>query len=149
MVSPNAPKNANANANTNPQATPLPPKKEIPKGVTVAVGDPPIPAGPFGGMGGIAEAMKNSAVHSPDHYTQGKRMELIDLTADLPFWQANAIKYIYRMNHKGNAMEDLAKARKYLDFGERLLKGEPISDTLRNQIHDWENPGLDDVKEVG
>ena len=127
-----------------------PQTKVVPKGVTVEVspGAKALSSSPPPSLGQVAESLKlkEDVVNSPSHYT-GKRTELIDITADLPFWKANAMKYILRMGSKAGVdpAEDLAKARKYLDFGERLLKGEPVSDTLRNQIHDWENPGVDNA----
>lgn len=125
-----------------PQTKPA--AKPIPQGVTVAVD-----AGPAGGYPSLKDAKiyPEDLVNSPKHYTQGKRLELIDLIIDLPAWQANAIKYIYRMGQKSGvaAEQDLAKARKYLEYGERLMKGEPISDTLRDQIHDWDNPGIGEI----
>lgn len=125
--------------------------KPIPKGVTVEVAPGArLPEHSIMDAVKNAEAVPVDNVNSPSHYT-GKRTELIDITADLPFWKANAMKYILRMGDKVGVdpFEDLAKARKYLDFGERLLKGEPISDTLRDQIHDWENPGIPEAPAKG
>lgn len=57
------------------------------------------------------------AVNHPSHYTFGK-FEVFDVLMDwfvkTPLlWQVG--KYIARADHKGNALEDLKKARWYLD----------------------------------
>jgi hypothetical protein len=62
-------------------------------------------------------APTHDSVDHPKHYTFGK-FEVIDVLMD---WFANSPllwqvgKYIARADHKGNAIEDLKKARWYLD----------------------------------
>ena len=60
--------------------------------------------------------MGKDNIDHPAHYTQGK-IEVIDVIEDakLGFCVGNAIKYILRADHKGNRLEDLKKARWYLD----------------------------------
>lgn len=55
-------------------------------------------------------------VDHPSHYNKGK-FEVIDVIEDwkLGFSLGNAIKYIARAEHKESALEDLKKARWYLD----------------------------------
>lgn len=55
-------------------------------------------------------------VDHPDHYNQGK-FEVIDVIEDwnLGFEAGNAVKYIARYKHKGKAVQDLQKARWYID----------------------------------
>ena len=55
-------------------------------------------------------------VNHPPHYTQGG-IETIDFieAKKLPYNLGNVIKYITRADHKGNQLEDLQKARWYLD----------------------------------
>lgn len=55
-------------------------------------------------------------VEHPPHYTS-RGVECIDVleALDLPFHLANAIKYIWRHREKGKPIEDLKKARWYLD----------------------------------
>ena len=63
-------------------------------------------------------------VNSPKHYNQGK-FEVIDVIEDwkLGFNLGNAIKYIARAEYKNNRLEDLRKARWYLEREiERLSK---------------------------
>jgi hypothetical protein len=60
--------------------------------------------------------MKNDPVNRPQHYTFGS-IEVIDALEAwaLPFHEANVVKYVARARHKGNELEDLRKARWYLD----------------------------------
>lgn len=55
-------------------------------------------------------------VHYPAHYTIGK-IECIDFLEDqqLGFHAGNVVKYVVRHQHKGNPLQDLEKARWYLD----------------------------------
>tara|TARA_Y100000389_G_C17328270_1_gene446697 strand:- start:391 stop:621 length:231 start_codon:yes stop_codon:yes gene_type:complete len=63
--------------------------------------------------------VKNNIDH-PSHYNKGK-IEIIDAIEDwnLGFHEGNIIKYIARHNHKGKPIEDLRKAKWYL---ERLIQ---------------------------
>lgn len=58
----------------------------------------------------------SNAVDHPSHYNRGK-IEVIDFIEDqgLSFHLGNVIKYIARAGSKGNKLEDLKKARWYLD----------------------------------
>jgi hypothetical protein len=58
----------------------------------------------------------NDNVNHPSHYTQGL-IEVIDFIEDqkLDFRAANVIKYTCRAKYKGKELEDLRKARFYLD----------------------------------
>ena len=64
------------------------------------------------------EGLKPEAVNHPSHYNSGD-IETIDAIEDWGFGQGfnlgNAIKYISRANHKNDCLEDLEKARWYLD----------------------------------
>lgn len=59
---------------------------------------------------------KEDVVNHPSHYTRGK-IEVIDFIEDqhLPYHLGNVIKYIARAGYKGDKLEDLKKARWYLD----------------------------------
>ena len=65
----------------------------------------------------------NDPVEHPSHYTYG-RIECIDYITDkgLDFCLGNVIKYVTRAGHKENALEDLKKARWYLDKEINLLE---------------------------
>ena len=63
-------------------------------------------------------------VDHPSHYNQG--IEPIDIIEswDLNFSLGNAIKYILRSPYKGKQIEDLEKARWYIDREINRLKGD-------------------------
>ena len=64
-------------------------------------------------------------VNHPDHYTWMKNgVEVIDITSQFSFTLGNALKYIMRAGHKGNALADLKKARWYIDYEIKRLEGE-------------------------
>lgn len=60
--------------------------------------------------------MKNKVDH-PAHYNQGN-YEVIDVICDwgLDFIEGNVIKYVARSRHKENRLEDLQKAKWYLNY---------------------------------
>ena len=64
----------------------------------------------------FAESKKEDVINHPSHYTRGKT-EVIDFIEDqqLPYHLGNVIKYIARAGYKGDKLEDLKKARWYLD----------------------------------
>lgn len=64
------------------------------------------------------------AVHHPAHYNTGK-IEAIAAIEDwkLGFNLGNTVKYIARAEHKGKKLEDLKKARWYLDREIANLEG--------------------------
>ncbi len=59
---------------------------------------------------------QNDAVSHPSHYTYGS-IECIDFIEDkeLNFNRGNAIKYIVRAGHKENELQDLQKAKWYIE----------------------------------
>lgn len=59
---------------------------------------------------------QEDVINHPSHYTRGK-IEVIDFIEDqqLPYHLGNVIKYVARAGHKGDKLEDLKKARWYLD----------------------------------
>jgi hypothetical protein len=64
----------------------------------------------------IEEISKPDMINHPDHYTTGG-IETIDFieAKGLGYNLGNAVKYISRAEYKGNVLEDLKKARFYLD----------------------------------
>lgn len=76
--------------------------------------------------------MNNDEVSHPGHYTYGK-IECIDFILDkqLNFPLGNAVKYIVRAGRKTSAdktdqekqIEDLKKARQYIEFEIEHLEG--------------------------
>lgn len=63
-------------------------------------------------------------VNHPPHYTaHPSGVECIDVVEHMSFNVGNAIKYLWRADHKGAQIEDLRKARWYIDREiERQLK---------------------------
>lgn len=60
--------------------------------------------------------MKNDAVKNPKHYTEhASGVECIQITEHMNFCRGNAMKYIWRAGCKQSEIEDLEKARWYLD----------------------------------
>lgn len=74
-------------------------------------------------------------VESQKHYggQASNRVELIDAIAHLIGWKFNAIKYIFRAGTKEGVSfeEDMKKAQVYIEYGMRLHRGEPISESAR------------------
>lgn len=67
----------------------------------------------------------NDPVSHPAHYTYGS-IETIDFIEDknMNFNRGNAVKYIVRAGHKNNEIEDLEKAKWYIEREiARLQKG--------------------------
>ncbi len=69
-------------------------------------------------------------VNNPSHYNSagakcldcGRPIECIDVIENLVCNRANAVKYIWRMDHKGKPVEDLKKAIWYLEREVRRLQ---------------------------
>lgn len=62
--------------------------------------------------------MKKERVDHPDHYNQGN-IEVIEAIEDwfdgLDFCAGNVVKYVSRYKYKDDPIEDLKKARWYID----------------------------------
>jgi len=57
----------------------------------------------------------NDNVNNPAHYTSHPSgIECIDVTEHMGFNLGNAVKYIWRCDHKGKSIEDLEKAMFYI-----------------------------------
>jgi hypothetical protein len=55
-------------------------------------------------------------VNKPKHYTaHPSGVECIQITEHMGFNLGNAIKYLWRADHKDNAIQDLRKAAWYID----------------------------------
>lgn len=77
-------------------------------------------------MMGIHTEQSTEMVNHPAHYNVGK-IEVIDAIEDwgLNFSLGSAVKYIARADHKGKPIEDLQKARWYIEREiERRMTGE-------------------------
>lgn len=59
---------------------------------------------------------KADPVNHPSHYTNHPSgVECIQITEHLNFCIGNAVKYLWRAGLKGDAIEDLQKAKFYID----------------------------------
>ena len=64
-------------------------------------------------------------VNNPPHYTaHASGVECIEITEHMNFCVGNAVKYLWRAGLKGNAIEDLKKARFYVDREIKRLQSE-------------------------
>lgn len=66
-------------------------------------------------------------ISNPAHYTNGRRYEprKVIMDWDLNFYLGNVVKYISRAGRKGDALNDLMKAKQYLEWEiERLEEKE-------------------------
>ena len=77
----------------------------------------------------IKELSEPDAVNHPSHYTQGK-YEVIDVIEDwnLGFNLGKAIKYIGRAGHKDDIVQDLEKAKWYIEREIKRLKQNELKD---------------------
>ena len=71
------------------------------------------------------EKNMNDPVNHPKHYTtHPSGVECIEVTEHMNFCVGNAIKYLWRAGLKGEQVEDLRKARWYIDREiARILNG--------------------------
>ncbi|WP_083557580.1 DUF3310 domain-containing protein [Marinobacter nauticus] len=68
--------------------------------------------------------MKHDPVNNPAHYKQHPSgVECIQITAHMNFCLGNAVKYIWRADLKHNAVEDLRKAKWYIEREIELREG--------------------------
>lgn len=70
--------------------------------------------------------MSNDTVNHPKHYnSHPSGVECIDIIEHFSFNIGNAIKYLWRSGMKGDALEDLKKARWYVDRAIAQLERHP------------------------
>ena len=73
-------------------------------------------------------------VNHPSHYNQGiEAIEIIE-NWELNFSLGNAIKYILRSPYKGKQIEDLEKARWYIDREINRLKNEMVKKNIEECV---------------
>jgi hypothetical protein len=68
------------------------------------------------------------AIDPPHYQTHPSGIECIEITEHMNFCLGNAIKYIWRAGLKNNAIEDLEKARWYIDREIARIDHEQFSD---------------------
>ncbi|MFD4905013.1 DUF3310 domain-containing protein [Kitasatospora purpeofusca] len=67
-------------------------------------------------------AEESDPVNHPGHYTW-LPVEVIEITSHFSFVRGNALKYLLRADFKSNKLEDLKKARWYIDYEIRQMEG--------------------------
>ena len=72
-------------------------------------------------------------IEHPSHYAEGRKYEPIDVIKDwqLNFNLGNTIKYISRAGRKNDCIEDLKKAKFYVDY--------ELENMMKNDIKSIEN----------
>ncbi|MFD8088951.1 DUF3310 domain-containing protein [Streptomyces malaysiensis] len=71
------------------------------------------------------DTRENDVVNHPSHYTWlPNGLEVIDITQNFGFVRGNALKYLFRADFKGRTVEDLKKARWYIDYEIKQLEAE-------------------------
>jgi len=84
-------------------------------GFTIPVGDPSV-YGEDRRLRHVDCGPTIDLVNHPPHYgSHPSGVECIQITEHMNFCLGNAVKYIWRADEKGNAIEDLEKARWYID----------------------------------
>jgi hypothetical protein len=79
--------------------------------------------------------LSHDPVKHPSHYTSKvPGIECIQVTQHFNFNQGNVIKYVWRCGEKGNPIQDLEKARQYLDFEIARMKAETPAATAPSHI---------------
>ena len=78
----------------------------------------------------IPKEVTYDTVSKPAHYNHGDGIECIDYIKQVlgkegfvAYCRGNQMKYQHRAMYKGNPVEDLEKARQYLDWAIETLKG--------------------------
>lgn len=76
----------------------------------------------------------HDAVNHPGHYTgHPSGVECIQVTEHMNFCVGNAMKYLWRAGLKGDAIEDLEKARWYIEREIDRLKWEKGMETMERR----------------
>ena len=67
-------------------------------------------------------------VNHPPHYkAHPSGIECIQITEHMDFLKGNAMKYIWRAGNKGSEIEDLEKAKWYLERRITMLREQPAA----------------------
>jgi hypothetical protein len=73
-------------------------------------------SGELNGFERVRHEPAHDPVNHPKHYTSHPSgVECIQVTEHMSFCVGNAVKYLWRADEKGHALEDLQKARWYID----------------------------------
>jgi hypothetical protein len=83
------------------------------------------------------EPDETDLVNHPPHYTSHPSgVECIQVTEHMGFNLGNAMKYVWRADLKGDAVEDLRKARWYIDreIARRAVQPVPLSEAQQTLL---------------
>ena len=87
-------------------------------------------------------------INHPPHYTFGEKFEVIDVIDNwgitFGFCIGSAIKYIARAQYKGNRIEDLKKAKWYINYLMKCMKKD-VTPTVRSPTSKYERIPKSDV----
>jgi len=77
----------------------------------------------------------NDSINHPSHYNKGK-IEVIEFIEDQDtgYHLSNVLKYVCRSPHKGNEIDDLKKAKWYLERKIKILQGDNANETNDSNI---------------
>ena len=82
-------------------------------------------------LGALVSSRQPDMVNHPPHYTSHPSgIECIDITRHMDFLLGNALKYIWRSDRKGKKLEDLNKAKWYI---EQAIDKETILDRMTEE----------------
>lgn len=78
------------------------------------------------------EDIQEREISHPAHYCEGRKYEPVRVIQDwgLSFCLGNALKYIARAGRKGEAAQDLQKAKRYLEFEIEEIENESIENQI-------------------
>ena len=78
-------------------------------------------------------------VNNPKHYTSHPSgVECIEITEHMNFCLGNAVKYVWRASLKGKEIEDLRKARWYIDREiQRLAEMRSLEEAEMRSLDSW------------
>lgn len=86
----------------------------------------------------MSETPTYDAVNHPRHYnSHPSGVEVITVTEHMNFCLGNAVKYILRCDYKGTAVQDLEKAKWYIE--RELERRHRQSDALHQGLIEFEN----------
>jgi len=76
-------------------------------------------------------------IHQPEHYSSHPSgVEPIQITKFESFLRGNIIKYVMRAPYKGRELQDMYKARQYLDWEIERLESLAVGDSLTEKVEE-------------
>lgn len=92
---------------------------------------------------------EEDVVNKPSHYTQEDGLECIDVSYDLTGPWFSIVRYVWRCMDKGNPIQDLEKALRYLEIAEEKGLEKPVNRGREIVFRDlWLGENDDDINET-